>query len=44
VEYFYSNFSSIEDVAKCPNRGGFRPKIEAIEEMLWLLHHQTRHI
>jgi hypothetical protein len=32
--YCYSNLSSIEDVKKCINRGGFRQKIEAIEEML----------
>jgi hypothetical protein len=29
MQYCYSNFSSIEDVEKCPNRGGFRQKIKA---------------
>jgi hypothetical protein len=31
VQYCYSNFSSIKDNEKCPNRGGFKQKIEAIE-------------
>jgi hypothetical protein len=36
MQYCYSNFSSIEDSEKWPNRGGFSPKFEAIE-MLWFL-------
>jgi hypothetical protein len=35
IQYCYSNFSSIEDNEKCPNRGVFKRKIKAIEEMLW---------
>jgi hypothetical protein len=35
MQYCYSNFSSIEDNEKCPNRGGFKRKIKPIEEMLW---------
>jgi hypothetical protein len=35
IQYCYSNFSSIEDNEKCPNRGGFKRKVKAIEEMLW---------
>jgi hypothetical protein len=35
-QYCYINFSSIEDDEKCPNRGGFKRKIKAMEEMLWV--------
>jgi hypothetical protein len=35
IQYCYSNFSSIEDNEKCPNRGGFKQKVKTIEEMLW---------
>jgi hypothetical protein len=44
MQYCYSNFPSIEDVEKCSNRGGFRQKFEAMEEMLWFLHPRKRHI
>jgi hypothetical protein len=35
MQWCQTNFSSIEDVENCQNRGGFRQNIESIEEMLW---------
>jgi hypothetical protein len=33
MQWCQSNFSSIEDIKICQNRGDFRQKIESIEEM-----------
>jgi hypothetical protein len=35
LSWCQTNFSSIEDVKNCQNRGGLRQKLESIEEMLW---------
>jgi hypothetical protein len=35
LQWCETNFSSIEDIENCQNRGGFRQNIESIEEMLW---------
>jgi hypothetical protein len=35
IQWCQTNFSSIEDIENCQNRGGFRQNIESIEELLW---------
>jgi hypothetical protein len=35
IQWCQTNFSSIEDIENCQNRGGFRQNIESIEEILW---------
>jgi hypothetical protein len=45
MQYCYSNFSSIEDVEKCPNRGGLKNNLKNLFfTSFWIPNLNTRNI